>query len=214
MFTGMIQNTAFVSGKKDAARSARYTFRFARPEKRIETGESIAVNGVCLTVIKGNGRGFSADVVGETLKATTLGALEMCETVNVERALRAGQALGGHFVTGHIDGRGKVRRIEEKKKDRLYYIEIPERIRHLMARKGSVTVNGVSLTIQDCLKGIILITVIPHTLGKTTFGRLKAGDDVNLEADILARYLDAMLSKPLVKPEAGATIKKLSFQGF
>lgn len=214
MFTGIIQNTAFISEKKDAARSTRFTFRFSHPEKNIEIGESISVNGVCLTVVRGGPGGFSADAVGETLKATTLGLLEKGREVNIERALRAGQAVGGHFVTGHVDGKGKISRIEEKAKDRLYYIKVPGGIEHFMAAKGSVTVDGVSLTIQGCLKGIISITVIPHTLRSTTLGRLKTGNEVNIEADMIARYLDGMLSQPKGRTEGGLTIKGLSFQGF
>lgn len=214
MFTGIIQNTALVTEKKEAARSTRFTFKFARPEKNIETGESIAVNGVCLTVVKGGSRFFSADVVGETLKATTLGSLEKGRKVNIERALRAGQAIGGHFVTGHVDGRGRVDRVEDRKKDRLYYIEVPEGTASYMARKGSVTVDGVSLTIQDCLQGMVLITVIPHTLQATTLGTLKAGNEVNIEADMIARYLDGMLSLPEGGPELRLRLKDLLRQGF
>jgi riboflavin synthase len=214
MFTGIIHNQAVVAEKKDAARSTRFEFRFAKPEKKIETGESIAVNGVCLTVIKGESKGFQVDVVGQTLKSTTLGQLRKGAQVNIERALRAGQSLGGHFVTGHVDGRGQVLRIRQKAKDRLYFIRVPKEIRPYMARKGSVTLDGISLTIQEASEGVILITIIPHTLKVTTLGRLKEGDEVNIEADILARYLDGMLSQFRQGSRPKAEIKALAFQGF
>lgn len=214
MFTGIVQNTARIMEIKDGARSTRFSFRFTKPEKNTALGASIAVNGVCLTVAGRTAGGFCADVVGETLKATTLGRRRKGDYVNIERSLRAGDELGGHFVTGHVDGTGKILRIETVSKDRLYFIQVPQLLCRFMAPKGSVAVDGVSLTIQEMKAEIMKITIIPHTLKVTTLGSLKPGDPVNLEADMIARYLASLMDAGTGKAAEPLTIKKLIKKGF
>ena len=167
----------------------RLGFRFLRPERKFKTGESLCVNGVCLTAAKKNGRKFEADVIGGTLRSTTLGALRVGDRVNLERPLRAGDPVGGHFVTGHVDGRGKILRLEKRGKNRTLTIQAPPALRPYLAAKGSVAVDGVSLTIQKVRGLKFQAGLVPHTLKATTLGRKRAGALVNLESDLIARYL-------------------------
>jgi riboflavin synthase len=193
MFTGIIQNQAKVVLKKTEGGRIRLGLRFVKTEKRkIEMGESVAVDGTCLTVSKITKNGFEADVVRETLQATTLSQLKAGSLVNTERALRHGDPMGGHFVTGHVDVRGKILAIENKNKNRVYTFTNPPALRPFIAVKGSVVVDGISLTVQAVKPDAFKIAIVPHTWSVTTLGWKKAGDEVNLEADLIARYLGHM----------------------
>lgn len=156
-------------------------------------GESIAVAGVCLTVVETGGTVFAADVSGETLRLTTLGALKTGSVVNLERALRVSDRLGGHLVSGHVDGIGLVRTIEPDALSSIFRFDVPEPLRRFIAVKGSIAVDGISLTVNVVDDSGFSVNVIPHTLSNTTLGQRSAGDAVNLEVDQIARYADRLL---------------------
>lgn len=167
----------------------------ARFLKGVKLGDSIACSGVCLTVAARKGRRFAADVSVETLTATTARAWRPGTRLNLEKALTLAQPLGGHLVSGHVDGVG---RLESRKADarsaRLRF-EAPHELQRYIARKGSVCVDGVSLTVNDEGRGGFGVNIVPHTLKHTTLGRLQPGDPVNLEVDLLARYLERLIKK-------------------
>lgn len=156
-------------------------------------GESIAVAGICLTVTSFRDRQFACDVSGETLRLTTLGQRVPGERVNLERALRAHDRLGGHLVSGHVDGLGRLREITEDGLSRVYRFDVPESLRRYLAIKGSIAVDGTSLTVNSVDAGGFAVNLIPHTLANTTLGELAPGDPVNLEVDQVARYVERLL---------------------
>lgn len=213
MFTGIIQNQGNVVKKESLGRQVRFFIRMAKKEKRkLEPGESIAVNGVCLTARRCSSQGFEADVIRETLEATTLGSLKPGSKVNLERSLRLGDSLGGHFVTGHVDEVARIIHIERAGNNRTFSIRAGKKILTLIASKGSVTVDGISLTVQKVRGSVFEVGLVPHTLKETSLGEKKSGDAVNLEADLIARYLS--LCGPILKRSQKMTQKKLKQQGF
>lgn len=159
----------------------------------VAVGDSIAVSGVCLTVVERGKRGFSVDVSRETLRCTT--GLDRMDPVNLEKALRLSDRLGGHLVSGHVDGVGKVTLFEPKGASRLLRVRAPRGLVRYIARKGSIAVNGVSLTVNAVRGAEFEVNLIPHTLAATTFKNLRVGGSVNLEADLLARYADRLLRR-------------------
>lgn len=193
MFTGLIQSLGEVARRATRGTGARLTINapgLARAPWVL--GESIAVNGVCLTLIEGVGTEFSADLSAETLARTALGSLRPGRPVNLERALKVGEALGGHLVSGHVDGVATVARLERDGEGRRLSIEIPHELTRYVARKGSLCVDGVSLTVNG-IEGVqVHFAIVPHTLAATTLGALAAGDAVNIEVDLIARYLERL----------------------
>ncbi len=220
MYAGIVTNQGTVLRRQERGTSIHFVFRFKKPESSIKLGESIAVDGVCLTVAGLVRGGFEADVVCETLRATTLGSLRPGDRVNLERSLKYGDELGGHFVTGHIDGTGRIVHIEKRKKNWLITFEAPGSLMKCLAQKGSIAVDGISLTVQSLTKKNFKITIIPHTLKETTLGRKTLGDAVNLEIDLITRYLKVLTEnfpkpgkkKPKVDPQD--LIAYLKSQGF
>jgi riboflavin synthase len=173
-------------------------------------GDSIAVSGVCLTMIKLDDSGFLADVSKETLQLTTIGDLEAGQPVNLELALALEDRLGGHMVSGHVDGLGcLISRHEDARAERFEF-ELPRDLARYVARKGSVTVDGVSLTVNDVDGVRFSVCLIPHTLEVTTLGILKSGDAVNIEVDLIARYLERLLDPDL--PNTDSSYKSGSEQ--
>ena len=193
MFTGIVQAVG---------RIAALTPRSGDVEILIDTGDlslagvsigdSIAVAGACLTVTRLEGNAFAADVSNETLACTTLGALTTDSKVNLEKALRAGDPLGGHYVTGHVDGVAKVVAISKDARSMRVSIEVPERLARYVAAKGSATVEGTSLTVNEVEGNVFGVNLIPHTQAVTTLGDLRVGQSVNFEVDIIARYVERM----------------------
>jgi riboflavin synthase len=171
------------------------------PFARLEIGESIAVNGVCLTVSSVTDDGFTADVMPETLQRTTLGALAGGETVNLERALRLGDRVGGHIVSGHVDATGIVTALREDTNARWVTIATPEDLIDLIAEKGSIAVDGISLTVVDVFAGAFTVSLIPVTLAATVAGAWRVATAVNLEVDLIARYVARTLA---ARDRAGA----------
>jgi riboflavin synthase len=162
---------------------------------RLNLGDSIAVQGVCLTVTRTQGTCFFADVSRETLGLTTLGKLQAGSTVNLEPSLRAGDALGGHMVSGHVDALGLLRRLEEDARSRRMEFELSADLMRFVAPKGSICINGVSLTVNKVEGLRFAVNIIPHTLKVTTLGELRIDDEVNIEIDVVARYLDRLMTK-------------------
>jgi riboflavin synthase len=182
MFTGLVEQMGEVerTGNRLAVRTPLAA--------ELERGDSIAVNGVCLTAVDITGDAFEADVMEETLVRSTLGRLEAGERVNLELALRVGDRLGGHFVQGHVDSTGRVETIEQREHSRLVRIGAPPEILRYIVEKGSIAVDGVSLTVTELDAKSFSVSLIPETLERTTLGSIDEGDPVNLEVDMLAKY--------------------------
>jgi len=190
MFTGLIESIGTV--RKALHAEGRLRLHVALPGKAwkgVTVGESIAIDGVCLTVTQCRGGVAVFDVVGETLKRTTLGTLQTGGKINLERAMRSGDRLGGHFVTGHVDGLGRIRKITKAGGDLLFEFSAPASLMPEIGEKGSVAVDGISLTVVSVLRGGFTVTIIPHTLEATTLGGKAVKDPVNLESDVLAKYV-------------------------
>jgi len=215
MFTGIIQNQAKLVKKKKQGKNMRLSFRFIKKEKSILLGESIATNGVCLTVAKKTTQGFAADLLEETLQTTNLGCLKLQDRVNIERSLRHGDRFGGHFVTGHVDGRARLIKRVQHQRQVLMELQVPTALVPLLALKGSVALDGISLTTQGITGNTLKVALIPHTLQFTHLKLKKKGDELNLEVDLLARYLKHYLK---FEKKTGKSLKKsvsvLKKQGF
>lgn len=194
MFTGIIQDRGQVSRIEAVGGDVRLRIGVHRlPLDRCAIGDSIAVDGVCLTVTALGADWFSADVSQETLSVTTLGRLASGARVNLEPALRAGDALGGHFVSGHIDGVGVIESTQQDARSLRVRVRVPDALSRYLARKGSVAVDGVSLTINDIVDSIFGVNLVPHTQAVTTFDALRSGLAVNIEVDQIARYVEQLL---------------------
>jgi riboflavin synthase len=191
MFTGIVETMGLVRHVENAAGGARIVIGCGDlPLDDVKVGDSIAVNGCCLTVVKLEVDAFHVDVSRETLASTT--GFAHGEPVNLEKAVRVGDRLGGHMVTGHVDARGEVIRLERAGDSWLVEIRVPAGLQRYLARKGSVTVNGVSLTVNRVEEDRFQINLIPHTMHVTTLKHLRTGSAVNLEVDLLARYLEQL----------------------
>lgn len=193
MFTGIVEELGTLERVERGAVSAHLNIRAREILKDVGLGDSISVNGVCLTVTEyGNDR-FTADVMGETLAKTNLSDLRVGDRVNLERALRMGDRIGGHMVSGHIDGVGTILDISPHGIAQVISVQAPELVMRYVIRKGSVAIDGISLTVVDCTDQTFRVSIIPHTAKLTTLGFKKKGDSVNLEADMLARYVEKFL---------------------
>ncbi len=207
MFTGLVECRGTVLRTERHGVDARMTLRSDRVFADMALGESVAVDGACLTVVAFDGPVFSVDVSAETLDKTTLGSKTPGSVVNLERALRLGDRLGGHLMQGHVDGMGTL--IQKKMEGRSwrFYFSVPEELSAFIVAKGSIAVNGVSLTVNGCTPGRFDVNVIPHTADVTTLGRLAVGERVNIETDIIAKYVEKML-RAWTKPSSGDSPEK------
>ncbi|MFZ3579462.1 riboflavin synthase [Virgibacillus sp. DJP39] len=196
MFTGIIEELGQVKKiQRESANSVQLTIQATTINTDMNIGDSIAVNGICLTVTTFNENTFSVDVMPETIKATSLNTLKTGSSVNLERAMHAKGRFGGHFVSGHIDGTGKITR-KEKQENAIYYdIEVPVELKAYLLKKGSVAVDGISLTLFDVNDQTFTISLIPHTVSQTVLGEKTVGSTVNIECDMLAKYVEQMLNK-------------------
>jgi riboflavin synthase len=195
MFTGLVQEIGRVSETSSRRGSTRIGIASALPMASLEVGESIAVDGVCLTATAFRGDRFYADVVAETLSRTTLGKLRPGGKVNLERALSLGGRLGGHLVQGHVDEAARVLQLVRKGDDCRLRVELPPAIAGYVAFKGSITLSGVSLTVAGLGDGWFEVALVPQTLRETTLGDLRAGNRLNVEVDLLARYLERLIGE-------------------
>ncbi len=195
MFTGLIREVGTVVSLDGGSDGVRLTVEAPATAAGAELGDSIAIDGVCLTVVAAGKAELSFDAVPETLDRTTLGTLDHGSRVNLEPALRAGEALGGHYVQGHVDGVGSVRSVEPEGDGKRIWFDAPAELLRYVVEKGSIAVQGTSLTVAAVDDGGFAVALIPHTLAATTLGVLEPEDPVNLEADVLAKYVERLLPR-------------------
>jgi riboflavin synthase len=210
MFTGIIEAVGTVAGLESRGGDVRLSI--SAPGLDLggaALGDSIAVNGACLTAIELPGDGFAADVSRETLAVTTLGGLKRGSRVNLERALTLSRPLGGHLVSGHVDGVGEVVSLKEDGRSWRFGLRMPEAISRYVAKKGSICVDGVSLTVNEVERDRFGVNIVPHTMEATIFGTYTTGSKVNLEVDVVARYLERLLGGA-----QGLTRERLEEYGF
>jgi riboflavin synthase len=197
MFTGIVQDVGKIVAVEPRGGDLRVQVGVVRLElARVALGDSIAVAGVCLTVVAPAPQGFSVDASNETLRLTTAASWRPGRRVNLEPALRAGDALGGHLVAGHVDGIAQIIAMQADARSQRMTVRIPGEFARYVARKGSVTLDGVSLTVNGVQGEEFEINLVPHTLAVTTLGELAVGDRVNFEADLIARYVERLLGAP------------------
>jgi riboflavin synthase len=193
MFTGIIEGTGKLLTKHKAGGGMAFVLEADFDLTDPEEGESIAVNGVCLTAYNIEGRRFTVDVSPESLSRTVLGTISVGGTVNMERALQLTDRLGGHIVSGHVDCVATVRERQSKGDFTLFSFAFPKEFGRYIIEKGSITINGVSLTVNSCTMETFEVAIIPHTLQVTTLGLLNRGSEVNIEVDIIGKYVEKML---------------------
>jgi riboflavin synthase len=216
MFTGIIQSVGKIVALDAGGGDARVRIACGKLDmSEVNTGDSIAVSGVCLTVVEHSAAGFTADVSGETLNRTTLGRLRTGDAVNLEKALTLSSPLGGHLVSGHVDGVGVVVNRREVARSVQFRIRAPEALAKYIAEKGSVCVDGVSLTVNAIHGAEFEVNIVPHTLAETTLGTIKEDSEVNLEVDVVARYLERLILGKLAA-QSGSEITRefLAQHGF
>ncbi|GFN40980.1 MAG: riboflavin synthase [Marine Group I thaumarchaeote] len=192
MFTGIIAGTGKVKNitKNTKNRSAvQMTVDLGKQAKGLKMGQSVALNGVCLTVTKLSKHLGRFEMIDETTKKTDLGNLKIGSIVNIERSLKAGDRLEGHFVLGHVDGVGIIKKILKKPKEVQVWFEVPKKLAKYIVKKGSIAIDGISLTVVDVKKNLVAVSFIPHTIQVTNFKTKKVGDKVNIETDILGKYI-------------------------
>lgn len=194
MFTGIIEAQGVLQQVETVGGDRRFTVVTGGDYlDGLRLGDSVAVSGVCLTAVELPTRGFVADVSAETLAATTTAGWQRDTTVNLERAATPDKPLGGHLVSGHVDGLARLIESRDDARSRRLLFEVPKVLAHYIARKGSVTLDGISLTVNEVDRCRFGVNIIPHTWQQTTLGQLKTGDAVNLEVDLVARYLERLL---------------------
>ncbi len=191
MFTGIVEEVGYVAKISDKA----MTVRASKVLEDVKLGDSIAVNGACLTSVDFSKSEFSVDLSPETMRRTSLGQLSVGGLVNLERALLAGDRMGGHIVQGHVDGTGRVMSIKEDGDSIIFRIRVPKRLNRYIVEKGFVAVDGISLTVVKRGASSFTLAVIPYTLENTSLSAVLVGDQVNLEADILAKYVESLLNR-------------------
>jgi riboflavin synthase len=205
MFTGIIEAVGKVAGIERAGDSIRLTIAASKIAEDVAIGDSVAIDGVCLTVTQINAPQVSFDAVHETMRRTTLGQLQSGDSVNLERSLPVGGRLGGHIVQGHVDGTGRIASIRPIGNSWFVYIDAsPEMMRYVVT-KGSVAVDGISLTVAESEDRTFALSIIPHTWENTTLHEKRAGDSVNVECDILGKYVEKMLGGYGVGSDGSAT---------
>ena len=204
MFTGLIEEIGEIKSIQKGSKSARITIKATKIVEGTKVGDSINTNGVCLTVTELDKNSFCVDVMAETIRSSNLGKLKPGSTVNLERALRANDRLGGHIVSGHIDGIGTI--IELFKEDNATWVSVETTVDMLkyIVHKGSITIDGISLTVAYVDDKIFKVSIIPHTKGETTLVLKKIGDEVNLENDMMAKYVEKILKYEDVPKEKKA----------
>ncbi|MET9592142.1 riboflavin synthase [Streptomyces sp. NPDC006516] len=205
MFTGIVEELGEVTAVEELDDASRFRLRGPVVTEGAKHGDSIAVNGVCLTVVDLGENEFTADVMAETLERSSLGALAAGSRVNLERPMALGGRLGGHIVQGHVDGTGTIVERTVSENWEIVKISLPAGLTRYVVEKGSITVDGVSLTVVDAGPDYFTISLIPTTLALTTLGIKKAGDPVNLEVDVLAKYVERLLAHGSA-PEAGEPV--------
>jgi riboflavin synthase len=228
MFTGLVEYVGTIESVQLADIGAREDSSGARADQmgatiRVHAGPlldglaksgSIAVNGCCLTAVDISDRSFAANLSGETLRRTSLGEMKPGTRVNLERPLTAMKELGGHFVQGHVDGVGRVVRLEAEGANWWYGVQVPGELARYIAMKGSIAIDGISLTVAGWQDGVVETAVIPFTYEHTNLSSLKVGDPVNIECDILAKYVERLMERQLEPAVSRLTVARLVEEGF
>jgi riboflavin synthase len=215
MFTGLIEEIGVVQSIKKSAKSARITIKADKVLEEIKLGDSISTNGVCLTATEFSAKSFTVDVMAETMRRSNLKDFSPGQEVNLERAMRLGDRLGGHIVSGHIDGMGTI--VNYQNEDNAVWITIssnPEILKYIV-QKGSIAIDGVSLTVAYVDESVFKVSIIPHTKDATTLLRKKVGYDVNLECDVVGKYIEKLMgAKEQAPKNQGISFNFLSENGF
>ena len=214
MFTGIIERVGAVASLDRRTDGARLTIRAPEVAPALAPGNSIAVNGCCLTVVEADSGVFAADLSGETLRRTSFDELKPGVRVNLERPLTAGKELGGHFVQGHVDGVGRITRLAPEGQDWRLSVRVPEELGRYVAMKGSIAIDGISLTVAGWQGGIADMAIIPYTYAHTNLAGVSVGDPVNVECDILAKYVERLMESRSVVAASQLTIEQLVEEGF
>lgn len=219
MFTGIVEQVGEIAELERSGDGARLTVRAPEIAASLAISGSIAVNGCCLTIVERDAQTFGADLSGETLRCTSLGQLVTGKRVNLERPLTAGKEFGGHFVQGHVDGVGRVTRVaavDSADASTWWWlsVHVPAELARYVAMKGSLSVDGISLTVAGWKDGVAELAVIPFTYAQTNVRDLRAGDAVNLECDVLAKYVERLLEAREKRAGSPLTLEQLREQGF
>lgn len=216
MFTGIVEEMGTIAGIQKGAKSAVLTIQAEKVFSDIHIGDSIALNGVCLTVTSFSGNTYTADVMNETLRRSSLGSLTIGSKVNLERAMAANGRFGGHIVSGHIDGTGTITKVEKDDNAIWYTIAAEENLMKYIVEKGSIAIDGISLTVAKRSDMDFAISMIPHTAKETVLSQKKLGDIVNLENDIVGKYIEQLMhyEKKEEKKESRLTKEFLLRAGF
>ncbi|GAA0554623.1 MAG: riboflavin synthase [Alteromonadaceae bacterium] len=215
MFTGIIEATGKLAAVVKRGNDISVTIDSAELDfSDVKLGDSIACNGVCLTVTHLGPRSFNADISSETLAHTLFGHYQTGQRINLEKAMLPTTRMGGHIVSGHVDGVSQVIKIEQSGRASNIWLSLPANLARYVAAKGSVTVDGISLTVNELNHDAFRLTIVPHTAAHTTIAALKAGSKVHLEVDLIARYLERLLSKDSAGATGGVSMALLSQRGF
>ena len=215
MFTGIVEELGTIENIRRGSQSAVLHIRCKDVLEGTKVGDSIAVNGVCLTVTGMDGQGYTADVMAETLERSSLGTLTKGSPVNLERAMAADGRFGGHIVAGHIDGTGTIQKIWRDETAVWYQIEAKPEILRYIVEKGSITIDGISLTVARVLEHDFCVSIIPHTQANTNLSVRQTGDIVNLETDIIGKYVEKLLQpRKAEEPQNRLTMEFLAENGF
>ena len=215
MFTGIIQAEGQIANIEPNGGDWKVTIKVGKLDMSdVQIGDSIAANGICLTAIEFDETQYVADVSGETLTVTNAGDWQVGTPVNLEKALTLQDRLGGHLVSGHVDGVGEIISIAEDARSWRYEIEAPLNICKYIAAKGSICINGVSLTVNEVNECVFGVNIVPHTLQETTIKHFQKGSKVNLEVDLLARYLERMMTAPQAPQQTSITADFLAENGY
>jgi riboflavin synthase len=214
MFTGIVEHVGSVESLQTGAQGSRLRVHAGPLAESLAISGSIAVNGCCLTIVGIHGETFVSDLSSETLRRTAFGELKRGARVNLERPLTAGKEFGGHFVQGHIDGIGRVARVDPDGANWWLGVQLPAELLRYVAKKGSIAIDGISLTVANLATDVVEAAIIPFTYGNTNLQALRPGDAVNIEADVLAKYLDRLLEMRRPAAASALTIDRLIEEGF
>jgi riboflavin synthase len=195
MFTGIITEIGKVQKVESDGENTAFTILASQTSKKLKVGDSIAINGACHTVVKKAGKNFVVESMPETLRRTNFGDFETGSKVNLERPVGVSGSFDGHFVSGHIDGVGKILEIKKDKNSKIFTLEIPKSLSKLVVEKGSISLDGISLTVISIRGNDITVGIIPHTLKETNLGIRKVGERINVEADLLAKHVAKLLNR-------------------
>jgi riboflavin synthase len=214
MFTGIVEHVGRIEALEKGAEGGRVRVHAGPVTASLAVAGSVAVNGCCLTVVELAGEAFAADLSAETLRRTAFGEMKPGARVNLERPLTAGKELGGHFVQGHVDGIGSVARLQSEGPNWWLGVRVPAELERYIAMKGSIAIDGISLTVAGIHDGIVEAAIIPFTYANTNLQTLVPGEAVNLEADILAKYVERLLEPGGASAPSKLTVARLGEQGF